>query len=217
MKNTPPFLIALAALLNLAGCGGNSDSNQSGTSRIHYIRLDTNGAVYAGSGDYGKDPWACVHDQNTGLVWEVKTRDGGLHSRDATFTWYDPVTRSNGGDAGLEGGGNCAVEKCDTQNFPRAVNAVGLCGFHDWRTPKKLELGSISEPGIKYPGPTIERPYFPNTQSGEYWSTSPYRLYPQGAWAWNFAYSLDRVDWKSVPKHVRLVRGKPSVTLKGER
>jgi hypothetical protein len=51
--------------------------------------------------------------------------------------------------------------------------------------------------------------FFPRTQSAEYWSANDYSFQPDSAWAWNFLYGHDRVDWKKSPKFVRLVRGDP--------
>ncbi|CAK0762745.1 exported hypothetical protein [Gammaproteobacteria bacterium] len=35
----------------------------------------------------GATPHPCVKDNVTGLTWEVKTADGGLHDQDKTYTW----------------------------------------------------------------------------------------------------------------------------------
>ena len=44
-------------------------------------------------------------------------------------------------------------------------------------------------------------------QIAEYWSANDYSFQWDAAWAWSFEYGHDRVDWKSSPKFVRLVRG----------
>jgi PKD repeat protein len=105
--------------------------------------------------------WSCVLDNHTGLMWEVKTDDGGLRDKDNTYTWYN--LNINGGNAGSEN---------NTQAFAQAVNAQGLCGHGDWRLPSKQELHSIVNYG-KY-NPAIDSTYFANTQSSWYWSSSPY-------------------------------------------
>ena len=105
--------------------------------------------------------WDCVLDNHTGLMWEVKTDDGGLRDKDNTYIWYN--LNINGGNAGSEN---------NTQAFAQAVNAQGLCGHGDWRLPSKQELHSIVNYG-KY-NPAIDSTYFANTQSSWYWSSSPY-------------------------------------------
>jgi hypothetical protein len=37
-----------------------------------------------------------VRDNVTGLVWEVKTADGGLRDQKWSYTWYDSVHNSRG-------------------------------------------------------------------------------------------------------------------------
>jgi hypothetical protein len=44
-------------------------------------------------------------------------------------------------------------------------------------------------------------------QADEYWTGFDYSTQYQSAWAWNFFYGHDRVDWKKSPKFVLLVRG----------
>ena len=31
--------------------------------------------------------WSCVRDNNSGLVWEVKSTDGGIHDRENIYRW----------------------------------------------------------------------------------------------------------------------------------
>ena len=89
----------------------------------------------------------CVQDNVTGLMWEVKTTDGGL--RDRNKMYY------NFGYA-----------------YAEAVNATNLCGHNDWRLPTVDELQSIVDYGVAYPGPTVDATWFPNTQESWYWSST---------------------------------------------
>ena len=159
---------------------------------------------------YTTTPWSCVRDNHTGLVWEVKTTDGGLRDANHTYTWYNSTGVNDGGDPGTANGGTCADSTdCDTEKYVAAVNAVGLCGQTDWRLPTMDELISLVDSSIASPGPTIDNGYFPNTLPSYYWSSSPYASdYSNGAaWYINFYYGHDGPLDRSFAKSVRLVRG----------
>ncbi len=150
-------------------------------------------------------PHRCVRDNVTGLMWEVKTDDGGLHDKDNTYTWYNPDSSNNGGDAGTQNGGTCTGSDCDTSSFVTAVNSAGLCGQSDWRLPTKDELLSIADLSIS--NPAIDSDYFPRTQSGFYWSSSPYAYGNNDAWSVYFGFGYDSSFDKDYSHFVRLVRG----------
>jgi len=153
----------------------------------------------------------CVLDQFTGLVWEVKSKNPGLHDSGNTYTWFSPDEDASGelDYRGKPDGGQCGGSECDTHALAQAVNKAGLCGYHDWRIPARDELGSISDPRKTSTPPSINTIYFPNTQAGEYWSSNDYQFHWNTAWLWNFGNGLDRVEWKESPRYVRLVRGTP--------
>lgn len=115
----------------------------------------------------------CVYDNSTGLMWEVKTTDGGLRDWNQTYTNYD-----NTGSLQLFDGTSYfppTQAQIDVSSnsigFKNNVNATNLCGHNDWRLPTQSELSSIVL-GL-YPGPTIDLTWFPNTQANYYWSSSP--------------------------------------------
>ncbi len=111
------------------------------------------------------EEWACVRDNVTGLVWEVKTDDGGLHDKDWTYTWYDTNTSTNGGYPGQPNGGVCQdTTTCDTQQFVAALNAKSHCGTTGWRVPSREELVLL------YP---LLSPYFAHANA-QYWSSTPH-------------------------------------------
>lgn len=199
----PGLALSLAIALALAAC----DSRSGPGPEIHdtkYLGIDDEGQTLP-PGQQGP----CVLDQFTGLIWEVKSADSGLRSREHTYSWFDPEEDA-GGELDYRGkpdGGQCRHSGCDTHAFVAAVNAAGLCGFTDWRMPTRDELGSISDPRKTDSPPTINTTWFPHTQSGEYWSANDYQFHWDTAWLWNFGNGLDRVEWKASPRYVRLVRG----------
>ena len=153
----------------------------------------------------------CVFDNQTGLLWQVKTDIAGLHNFRNTYSWYGPDEAHGELDyRGLENGGECNGSKCDTWHYVTAVNETGYCGYQDWRMPGKDELFSVSDLRRAENPPTMNTDFFVHAQAAEYWSGNDYSFQWDTAWAWNFEYGHDRVDWKKTPKFVRLVRGSAS-------
>ncbi|MEB4590558.1 DUF1566 domain-containing protein [Candidatus Thiothrix sp. Deng01] len=150
--------------------------------------------------------WACVKDNVTGLIWEVKTDDDGLHDKDWTYTWYDPNTVTNGGDNGVANGGSCGdTSACDTSSYVVAVNAEGWCGATSgWRMPTVGELQSIAD--LSGNGLAIDVAYFPNTVLWLYWSGTPYAGDASSAWYVFFGYGSDGLIGRDLGVSVRLVR-----------
>lgn len=130
----------------------------------------------------------CVQDNVTGLMWEVKTTDGGLRDWSKTYTNYGD---SRAGDASA---------------YAAAVNATNLCGYSDWRLPTADELQSIVDYGVAYPGPSIDATWFPNTQATVYWSASPALADTSAAWAVYFDAGEVIYDLRISSDYVRLVR-----------
>ncbi|ETR68536.1 MAG: hypothetical protein OMM_04508 [Candidatus Magnetoglobus multicellularis str. Araruama] len=81
--------------------------------------------------------WVMVRDNNSGLIWEVKTDDGSIHDKDNTYTWYDSNPETNGGNEGSDGNGT------DTEDFINALNDSRYGGYNDWRLPSMYELARI--------------------------------------------------------------------------
>lgn len=154
----------------------------------------------------GANPHPCVKDNNTGLVWEVKTDAGGLRDQNWTYTWYDSA-HNYGGNPGMADGGNCkSPGRCDTEKYVADVNATALCGYTNWRLPTVKELEGIVHYGRSYPA--IDPAYFPNTPSSAFWSGSPCAYNSDGSWYVYFGYGYANVDGRSDEGNsVRLVRG----------
>lgn len=163
-------------------------------------------------GAAGASDWACTRDNLTGRIWEVKTDDGGLRDRDWTYTWYDDIhPDNNGGNPGSLGSDTCGATlsngQCNTQAYVAAVNAVGLCGFNDWRMPTSDELQGLVDSGIPYPGPVVDSAYFPNTVGDWYWSSSVWAYSLRSAWYVDFGYGIVNAGGKASGYRVRLARG----------
>jgi len=148
--------------------------------------------------------WDCVRDNVTGLMWEMKTDDGGLHDKDWRYTWYEPVASKNGGAAGTRNGGSCKGRACDTYGYVSAVNKASWCGHRDWRLPTRMELLSIVS--LNRFGPVIDTAYFPNTSFSYHWSSSPVAHNRDTAWVVHFDYGHGMWNDKYDDRCVRLVR-----------
>lgn len=168
--------------------------------------------------------WDCVRDNVTGLVWEVKRNDvNHLRHSGHRYSWYSPSIDTNGGHAGDELPlfivdtndfttdvteptciGVSDTNKCNTQSYVTAVNAVGLCGKKDWRIPTIDELVSLTNTGNS--ALTIDINYFPNTLGARYWSSSPFSTNPNESFITRFNVGQSDNELKSYAHHVRLVR-----------
>jgi hypothetical protein len=195
-----------------------------------YSKISNSGAVLSDTSVLGTSPndWACTKDNKTGLIWEVKTTDGGLRDKEWLYSWFEPDASKNGGNAGYTdtpyGTPYCSTkDNCNTYAFTNAVNAKGLCGATNWRLPTKDELMKLvvcSDGEYDVEGscknlntvssPTINLTYFPNTQITPsisiYWSSSPKVQYSNvGAWLVDFYYGLSGDGDKGNNVSVRLV------------
>ena len=177
----------------------NDDSN--GHAGFNFSKISSTGAALAANAA----SWNCVKDNVTGLIWEVKTDDGGLHDKDWVYSWYQPDNSKNGGFAGYQNQGSCgSTSACDTDAYAKAVNAAGWCGYKDWRMPSVDELADIAS--LDRTNPSIDTAYFPNTQSNWYWSSSPVANYSDYAWLVGFGYGDGAWYLKYDYGYVRLVR-----------
>lgn len=209
----------------------------SGPSGFDFTKLGSDGSVlpiqdrnWDGQGSESQGTrWSCVRDNVSGLVWEIKTNDPThIQHREHTFTWYNPDDTSNGGAPGVEDGGECARKnsKCDTHSYIQALNDLGVCGANDWRLPTRMELQSIADISVQYPGPTFDTNFFPNTLSGwghEYWTSTPSSSIAgqekdfKRAWFVSNVTGLANTGHKGFPSRVRLVRGPVGSSSEPER
>ncbi|WP_192021716.1 DUF1566 domain-containing protein [Shewanella sp. WPAGA9] len=185
--------------------GRSASTSQSG---FDFTRINADGTEYNGSGDYQTAPWACVRDNRTGLMWEVKTQDGGIHDANKTYRW----------------GGLTALERehperqgdyyDDWNSLIIGTNEANLCGYSDWRVPSNHQLMSIAHFGSTFTNSNgnlaskIDGQYFPNTVSEFYWSSMPYYGEHQAfyAWAFQFVFGNNKNIQRYQPAALRLVR-----------
>jgi hypothetical protein len=98
--------------------------------------------------------WACVKDNVTGLLWEVKTAKNSIK----TYRF------------------------ADAKKAVKAINTQKLCGKTNWRLPKIQELQGIVNYSVAFPDPNIDQTFFPNSTNTIYWSATPYAKNPNNAW-----------------------------------
>ncbi|MFT6311583.1 MAG: hypothetical protein ACJAQS_001959 [Porticoccus sp.] len=159
------------------------NDDRDGNAGFSFTKLDPYGSALPSDAV----AWDCVQDNVTGLAWEVKTIDGGLHDGGDLYTWYDSNNLTNGGSSGYEDeeGDVCnnydmtnTVTFCNTEAFVARVNDRGLCGRDDWRVPSLKEIATIIDRSK-----SIDARFFPNITFGRYWSSTPTVFNDKYAWA----------------------------------
>ncbi len=136
---------------------------------IGYSKIANDGSLIAISIALGSNTtaWACTRDNVTGLIWEVKTDDGGVRDKNNLYSWYESISS---GVTGYLNYGSCSGGiSCDTNGYVQASNVRKLCGFTNWRLPTKTELMSLININQV---PNINPTYFPNTVNSWFWSST---------------------------------------------
>lgn len=177
---------------------GDIETFVSGDRTFSYTKIANDGSELSKTAKLGTAPkdWACTKDNNTGLIWEVKTTDGGLRDSQKTYTNYDEIyPKCDWENCEKFGFTGKLGDSTNTDGFIKAVNKQSLCGAKDWRLPESEELrGLVVCSDGKYNNlgkdksdyicssngynlvtqlPTINTTYFPNTQDYWFWSSSP--------------------------------------------
>ncbi len=193
---------------------GSSSTNGGKSNGFDFTKIDSTGKPLAADAT----SWDCVLDNNTGLMWENKTDDDGLRDKDHTYTWYNTDTTNNGGIAGTDNGGTCSGGTgCDTEKYVTDVNAIGLCGYTNWRMPTFEELVGIADMGRV--NPAIDPTYFPTMGNPSslyryaYWSSSPLAANSTFIWVVYFNNGDGEYGWQLTNSDYEPALGKLAVRL----
>jgi len=178
----------------------NPSSDLDGHDGFSFLKVSSQGTALPASAPN----WSCVKDNVTGLMWEVKTSEDGLHNLNNTYTWYNTDPAVNAGVEGIENGGVCSGSACDTQSFVAAVNLAMLCGHDDWRLPKVPEILGIVN--FNQSRPLIDQAFFPNTVINNYWTELPSLRSNDRAWSLSFFGGRTAILRHSTEIYIRLVR-----------
>ncbi|MDA3835723.1 MAG: DUF1566 domain-containing protein [Spirochaetales bacterium] len=151
------------------------------------------------------EAWHCVEDVSKGLMWEVKSSDGGILDKYNSYSWFQSSATEK--PQGVADGGQCKGGiNCDTLTYVQTVNRKIYCGHSDWRLPTREEMLSIVSFEKTSSTVTINSDYFPEALPSWYWTASSNENHPEYAWYVLFRNGIAVNDLKAHPKHVRLVR-----------
>lgn len=140
-------------------------NNEDGVAGFSFYKVDILGQELPNSAKI----WACVKDNVTGLTWEVKTTDEGVHYKDNIYRW-----------GGLSSDGIDHPDRIGNYYKPSWNDLINdsnnnrFCGKRNWRAPNILELSSLSYYAAFLPAIDID--YFPNTLNevrSIFWTSSP--------------------------------------------
>ncbi|WP_111655680.1 DUF1566 domain-containing protein [Isoalcanivorax indicus] len=180
----------------------------AGAAGFDYSRLCNNGDP-EGEGDCPSQPlrgdlpqqWGCTRDNVTGLMWELK--DASELSPRFVDHRYSVSTP---GDTSLCGA-SLGDQPCTAEAYVDAVNAEGLCGFHDWRLPGLHDLQSLVHYG-RQETPWQDMPFFPDAASAPLWSNTA-DARGDHIWTLDMNTALPGPESPDSGQSLRLVRGTP--------
>ncbi|UTV28129.1 DUF1566 domain-containing protein [Photobacterium atrarenae] len=135
--------------------------------------------------------WACVKDERTGLIWEVKADDPtSYRDKHRLFAYETETLKPHAEDLALASCQTDGVGVCTTQEYANKLNTSGYCGKTNWRVPtmnEQFDLLDFGETTTDETGNTYGLPvkYFndqyighPDLAYGYYWSSTLLRTDP---------------------------------------
>lgn len=133
-----------------------------------------------------------VTDRRTGLMWEKKALDGGLHDLRDAYTWSETGTAPDG-SAFTEF--LPALNACVSEDATSVTG--GFAGYCDWRLPNIAELRTILD--CRFGNPCID-PNFGISNGASYWSSTTTTDSSDDAWS---------VDFDGFPEPIPKVQAAP--------
>lgn len=177
---------------------GQDGERQSGVSRHYLTNAD-----------------GTISDTATGLMWEKKDDEGGMHDKDVTMTWpaalVDHIDRMNNRCDGDES------TACDSNAACSGIGN-GLCGHaghRDWRLPQVFELLSLVDYSNEQIATVFQTPCTGGCSAtacscgpnGDVWTSTTYHGSTTSAWYVRFGDGeLTAENGKLTPHAVRAVR-----------
>ncbi|MEF2482837.1 DUF1566 domain-containing protein [Vibrio mimicus] len=156
--------------------GKAQNSNHDGIFGARYIKLDEKGIPLKRQDlIYKQQPFHCVLDAHTGLVWETKR----ARKKDAPYSIHDDdnMFAMTAPESANAFAGSCFVPQlnihsndpamCSVNNQTHWVNSNKLCGLNNWRVPTVQELYGLMSFGRKhrdFHAITMDTRYFPLTR-----------------------------------------------------
>jgi hypothetical protein len=168
----------------------------------------------------------CIVDEQTGLIWEQKTDNGGLRDKDWVYTWRNTNGLGNGGgtspiqpiaEGSLGTTDTCAGlddKACNTSTYISQLNAAAYCGFNDWRLPTLNELEHLVDYGASRAANSTAQSadavvpslFKARNLKTHYWSQSVNATQIEQAWGVDFDTGRSQSKAKTTAYPIRAVR-----------
>ena len=167
------------------------------------LAVPDDGTVQAGASlSYTDNGDGTITDNNTGLMWEKKGDNGGLHDKDNGYPWSGTGTQET---------------IWDWLDDVNAEGGTGFAGYNDWRVPNAKEMQSLVN--YQNASPMTSAAFNNNCVAGVtvltgsctaatgYWSSTTWARSTGMAWGASFYEGLLMVQDKTSGVRVRAVRG----------
>ena len=165
---------------------------------------------YGPSSNYKDNGDGTFTDEETNIVWEIKTDNDSIHDVDNTYTWTEGNdTGPNGSlfegflkalNSTCEGEG---VTDCEGNKDCAKGEKCGFTGHMDWCIPDVKKLQSIVNYSSFRPASSV----FGETATTYYWTSTESKIIADNAWTVNFFDGLVLNSQKKTNAlHARAVR-----------